>query len=204
MGITHSVLTHGLSYGTDCTSLVSFLLELGNTKTKGIGVIDPETTTNDQISQMHAAGVRGIRVNLYKYSAMHDLSRQKVALCEHARRISRFPGWTMAFTHTHPEFWRDLRPVIESEIVSRGIRLVTDHFALLKGASMLPPEYRGDVTCQPGFADIISLVRDGLLWVKLSAPYRVSEAAPSYIDLKPVVRALIEANPRRILWGSDW
>lgn len=204
IGITHSVLTHGLSYGTDCTSLMSFLLELGNSKTKGIGVIDPDTTTDEQISQMHAAGVRGIRVNLYKYSAMHDLERQKVALREHARRITRFPGWTMAFTHIHPEFWGDLRPVIESDVAAIGIRLVTDHFALLKGCSMLPPEYHADVTRQPGFSEIISLVRDGLLWVKLSAPYRVSDAAPSYDDLKPVVRALVEANPRRVLWGSDW
>lgn len=204
IGITHSVLTHGLSYGTDCTSLLSFLLELGKTNTKGIGVIDPDTTTDEQINQMHSAGVRGIRVNLYKYSAMHDLERQKVALREHARRITRFPGWTMAFTHVHPEFWGDLRPTIESEVASKGIRLVTDHFALLKGRTLLPAEYQGDVTKQPGFSEIISLVRDGLLWVKLSAPYRVSDAAPSYEDLKPVVRALVEANPRRVLWGSDW
>ena len=57
---------------------------------------------------------------------------------------------------------------------------------------------------QPGFDAIISLLREGLLWVKLSAPYRVSELAPGYEDLKPVVRTLVGANPRRVLWGSDW
>lgn len=204
IGITHSVLTHGLSYGSDCTSLLEFLVELGRTKTKGIGVIDPDETPDETISRMHVAGVRGIRVNLYKYQAMHDLERQKIALREHARRISSFPGWTMAFTHIHPEFWGALRPVIEEHVAGRSIRLVTDHFALLKGASMLPSEYGGDVTKQPGFTDIVSLVRDGLLYVKLSAPYRVSEAGPDYRDLKPLVRALVDANPRRVLWGSDW
>lgn len=203
-GLSHSVLTHGLSYGSDCTSLLAFLSELGSSNTKGISVIDPDTTSDETIALMHDAGVRGIRVNLYKYSAMHDLERQKIALREHARRITRFPGWTMAFTHVHPEFWGRLRPVIEHDVTSRGIRLVTDHFALLKGPSMLDPDCEGDIARQDGFAEIVSLVRDGLLWVKLSGPYRVSELGPDYQDLKPLVRAFVDANPRRVLYGSDW
>ncbi|KAJ9650165.1 hypothetical protein H2198_010527, partial [Neophaeococcomyces mojaviensis] len=67
-----------------------------------IAIIDPDTTSDDTVSQMHTAGVRGIRVDLYKYGAMHDLERQKTALKEHARRITKLPGWTMAFTYVHP------------------------------------------------------------------------------------------------------
>lgn len=204
IGISHSVLTHGLSYGNDCTSLLAFLTALDKSKTKGIGVIDPQTTTDDELDQMHSAGVRGVRVNLYKYKAMHDVELQKLALQEHARRIRRYPGWTLTFTHTHPEFWGELRSVIEKELVPSGIRLVTDHFALLKGKSMLGECHQADITTQPGFSDIIQLIRDGSLWIKLSAPYRVSEQAPGYEDLEPLVRALVDANPRRVLWGSDW
>ena len=40
--------------------------------------------------------------------------------------------------------------------------------------------------------------------LKLSAPYRVRNQAPGYEDLKPLVRALVDANPQRALWGSDW
>ncbi|KIW08192.1 uncharacterized protein PV09_01123 [Verruconis gallopava] len=139
LGITHSVLTHGLSYGDDCSSLKSFVAELGRSSTVGVGVIDPETVTPEELAAMQAAGVRGIRVNLYKYGAMHDVERQKIALRQHARILRRYcPHWSMAFTHVHPEFWGDLKPVIEGEICAPGIRLITDHFALLKGASMLP------------------------------------------------------------------
>lgn len=203
-GITHSVLTHGLSYGSDCSSLTTFLEELGTVCTKGISVIDPETTSIAELSRMHDAGVRGIRVNLYRYGAMHDLEKQKATLRAHARCIANFRGWTMAFTHVHPEFWAELCPVIESEVAIRGIRLVTDHFALLKGASMLREDQASSPLTQPGFEAIISLVRDGLLWVKISAPYRVSNLSPTFDDLKPLVRALVDANPRRILYGSDW
>jgi predicted TIM-barrel fold metal-dependent hydrolase len=205
LGITHSVLTHGLSYGDDCTSLKTFVTELGQQQTFGIGVIDPDTITTTELKEMQAAGIRGIRINLYKYGAMHDVENQKKALRDHARVIKEHcPGWSIAFTHTHPEFWRELKPTIEEEISSAGIPLITDHFALLKGASMLPEEHKDDVTKQSGFEDIIELVHSGSLWVKISAPYRVSEVEPTYDDLKPIVRALVNANPERIIWGSDW
>lgn len=204
MGLTHSVLTHGLSYGDDCISLQSFVPELGKSCTLGIGVIDPATTTPVELRQMREAAIRGIRVNVYKYNAMHDVERQKVALGEHAAVVKYYcPGWSMAFTHTHPEFWGELAPVVE-KIVASGIPIVTDHFALLKAASTLPEEYKGDITLQPGFADIVSLVRSGALYVKISAPYRISDLEPDYADVRPLVTALVEANPEQILWGSDW
>lgn len=153
---------------------------------------------------MQEAGIRGVRINNYKYNAMHDVERQKVALREHAAVLKRHcPGWSMTFTHMHPEFWGELTPVVE-EIVYRGTPLITDHFALLKAASMLPEQYKADITSQPGFADIVSLLRSGALYIKISAPYRVSDLAPDYEDVQPLVMALVEANPRHVLWGSDW
>ncbi|GLA26537.1 hypothetical protein AnigIFM63326_003700 [Aspergillus niger] len=205
IGITNSVLTHGLSYGPDCTSLKAFVQELGESGTRGIGVIDPDKTTPEELQEMHKQGIRGIRVNLYQYQAMHDVERQKQALRDHIRAIKpHCPGWSIAFTHVHPEYWGELKPIIEEEVMSSSLHLVTDHFALLKAASMLPAEYEGDITRQPGFTEIMDLVRSGLLYVKLSAPYRVSHEAPRYADVKPLVRAFVDANPRQILWGSDW
>jgi predicted TIM-barrel fold metal-dependent hydrolase len=69
---------------------------------------------------------------------------------------------------------------------------------------MLPSRYRDDPTKQPGFAPIIRLVEDGHLYVKLSAPYRVSEQNPRYDDVKFLVRAFVDANPHQVIWGSDW
>lgn len=50
----------------------------------------------------------------------------------------------------------------------------------------------------------MEIVRCGHLWVKLSAPYRVSEMEPHYEDLEPLARAFTNANTYRIIWGSDW
>ena len=40
--------------------------------------------------------------------------------------------------------------------------------------------------------------------MKVSAAYRISTRPPDYSDVTPLARALIAANPERVLWGSDW
>src|SRR6202051_3508801 len=59
-------------------------------------------------------------------------------------------------------------------------------------------------TDQPGFAALVALVKAGYAYVKVSAAYRSSEKAPAYDDVAPLARALIAANPDRIVWGTDW
>lgn len=53
---------------------------------------------------------------------MHDADQQKLALKEHARVLrAHCPGWSLTFTQVHPEFWGQLRPVIEQEVVQAGL-----------------------------------------------------------------------------------
>ena len=51
---------------------------------------------------------------------------------------------------------------------------------------------------QPGFADLLDLVRGGIAYVKLAAPYRNSDRGPDYPDVTPFARALI-ADPQVLL-----
>jgi predicted TIM-barrel fold metal-dependent hydrolase len=170
LGITNSVLTHGLSYGNDCTLLKAFVPELGHESTKAVGVIDPDSTSDDEMLAMNAAGVRGLRVNLYRYKTTADVAL-KEALKAHAQRIANLSlPWSLTMTTIHCEFWDELEPFIQQTIAKDGIQLITDHFALLKAPSMLPVEYQSDPTKQPDFEAIMRLVRAGTLWVKLSAP----------------------------------
>lgn len=57
---------------------------------------------------------------------------------------------------------------------------------------------------QPGFDAVLSLVSAGKAYVKLSAAYRSSKQAPGYADVEVLAAALINANPERMLWGTDW
>ncbi|KAI0486361.1 amidohydrolase 2, partial [Xylaria cf. heliscus] len=205
LGLKGSVLTHGLSYGDDCSSLKTFVPLLGSEVTRAIGTIDPEAASDAELYAMHEAGIRGVRINLYRYKAMEDIELQKKAILEHSTRIKKLSlGWSITMTTIRTEFWSKLAPFIEATVAKDRVQLVTDHFGLLKAASMLPPHYSKDPGTQPGFAAIMQLVRDGHLWVKLSAPYRVSKNAPNYSDVEFLVRAFFDANKYRLVWGSDW
>ena len=57
----------------------------------------------------------------------------------------------------------------------------------------------------PGFAALLRLTREGKVWVKLSGASRITNRSDMpYVDTAPYARALIQANPSRILWASDW
>ena len=57
---------------------------------------------------------------------------------------------------------------------------------------------------QPGFKDLLDLMRAGKAYVKISAAYRSSTDAPTYADIAPIAKALIAANDERVIWGTDW
>ena len=84
---------------------------------------------------------------------------------------------------------------IKDLVAASPVPVVFDHFGGAQAA--LGPE-------QPGFADLTDLVRTGKAYVKISGAYRASDLAPYYPDAAPLARALIAANPDRIVWGTDW
>jgi predicted TIM-barrel fold metal-dependent hydrolase len=55
----------------------------------------------------------------------------------------------------------------------------------------------------PGFRSLLTLLESGKVWVKLCA-YRNLLTAPDWETGLPFHRKLIEANPSRLVWGSDW
>lgn len=51
---------------------------------------------------------------------------------------------------------------------------------------------------------IVELMKSGKGWVKLSALYHDSNGADDYADTVAVGRAYVEAEPSRVVWGTDW
>jgi predicted TIM-barrel fold metal-dependent hydrolase len=80
-------------------------------------------------------------------------------------------------------------------VLASPVPVVFDHFG--RAEAKLGVE-------QPGFADLLELLRSGKAYVKISGAYRVSEHGPDFADAAPLAKALIAANPDRIVWGTDW
>jgi len=50
---------------------------------------------------------------------------------------------------------------------------------------------------------LLNLLKQGNCWIKLSGPYRIAKDKP-LSTVAPLGRALVEARPDRLIWGSDW
>ena len=173
-------------YGTD-NSATLYGMKARGASARGIAVID-EKTPESELDTMDKAGFRGIRLNL----ATAGQSDPGVARSRFQAAIERVKrrGW-------HLQMYVTLAVIsgIKDLVRASPVPVVFDHFG---GAQAALGEK------QPGFADLVELVRSGSAYVKISGAYRASRRAPDYPDVVPLARALIEANADRIVWGTDW
>jgi predicted TIM-barrel fold metal-dependent hydrolase len=173
-------------YGTD-NSATLYGLRARGANARGVAVIDEKTPEKD-LDAMAAAGIRGIRLNLAT-GRQADLAEARLRFAAALNHI-KSRRW-------HLQIYTSL-PVISGItdlVLASPIPVVFDHFGGAQAALGLK---------QPGFADLIELVRSGRVYIKISGAYRASTQAPDYPDLAPFAKALIGANPDRILWGTDW
>ena len=128
------------------------------------------------LEEMHRIGARGIRVNLYN-AGLDDPAAALRALQKAAKRAKSMGWHVQVFTTI------SLIEKLESALQDFDVPLVVDHFGLPQTEKI---------------ESLVRLVRRGKAYVKLSAPHRFAA------DPAPLARALAEANPDRVLWGTDW
>jgi predicted TIM-barrel fold metal-dependent hydrolase len=173
-------------YGTD-NSATLYGMKARGADARGVAVID-EKTPESELDSMDRAGIRGIRLNL----ATGGTNDPAVARQRFQTGIDRVKG-----RNWHVQLYTNLNMIsaLKDQFSESPVSIVFDHFAGAQAA--LGPQ-------QPGFADVLNLVKSGKAYVKISGAYRASKAAPDYRDVIPLAQALIAANPDRILWGTDW
>lgn len=173
-------------YGTD-NSATLFGMKARGPNARGVAVIDDKTSENE-LDKMEQEGFRGIRLNL----ATGGINDPKVGRARFAAAVERMKsrGW-------HVQLYTTLAMIsaIKDQVMNAPVPVVFDHFG---GAQAeLGVE-------QPGFSDLVELVKSGKAYVKISGAYRSSKQAPDYSDVVPFAKVLIAANPERIVWGTDW
>jgi predicted TIM-barrel fold metal-dependent hydrolase len=176
----HLVLVQPSVYGTDNRLLLQALAREPG-RHRAVVVIDRHTS-EAELDQMHALGVRGVRFN--RVSPVGNGPADFAAL---APRL-RARGW-------HVQWYAHAAQLAEVAALHQGSGLVAvlDHLAGL-GAHTAP----GD----PAWQALGQLADQGA-WVKLSGWYRLQATAP-YEALLDTVRRVAEAVPQRLVWGSDW
>jgi predicted TIM-barrel fold metal-dependent hydrolase len=183
--IRRFVIVQPSFYGTDNSMLLESLDALGG-RGRGVAVINPETTSARTLSGMASQGVRGLRLNLY------SPLREKAPL---AARFEAVEGHARDFDW-HIEVIAPIRILAENASLLRTARVpvVIDHYGL----------YAGTRPDQPEGNSLLELLAQPHVWIKLSAPYRVS-ADPLATRADPAwTGAILKIAPGRCVWGSDW
>lgn len=185
LGLERFVIVQPSYYGTDNSCLLDALAQSGDAA-RGVVMIE-EDTSRAELSAMHAAGTRGLRLDLFK-RASQPLADIRAYILRMAAKIAPL-GWHLQF-YVPGRIVRDLIDFF----AGLEIDYVIDHMGY-----MLEEEGLTDVD----FSRLIELARSGRCWIKLSAPYRLARKR-GYDAVEGVAKAIVEAAPERAIWGSDW
>ncbi len=174
-------------YGTDNSSTLFGMKARGATA-RGVAVIDDKTTESP--ARRDAGGRFPRQSASISPPAASAIPMSAAPRFTAAVERMKARGWHVQLYTTLP-----MISAIKELVLASPVPAVFDHFGGLEASLGLE---------QPGFSDLVALVKSGKAYVKISGAYRSSNLAPDYQDMVPYARALIAANPDRIVWGTDW
>ena len=181
LGTERCVIVTPSCYGTDNSCTISALRQFGECA-RAIVVID-ENTPMDTLKKWNEYGVRGIRFNLV--SGSEDQLNFALALSEKVSEL----GW-----HTQFLMAPDTTVKMAKQLHQYPTTLVFDHMGNLPVDIGIKHE---------AYEVLLSLMREGKAYVKLSA-YYMNSKRDDMQDMISIGRAYLKDAPERLLWGSDW
>jgi len=184
LGLERAVIVHASCHGADMRATLDAIRRSGG-RYRGTAIIDPSVSER-QFQQMHDGGIRGVRFNFVR----HLGGRPDMGFFKKTVGRLRDMGW-------HLILHLDADDLVEFESTFRKLPVpfVIDHMGRVKAA---------DGLAQPPFKVLLEEMKSENCWVKVCGAERVSSSGPPFTDAVPFARALIEAAPERVLWGTDW
>jgi predicted TIM-barrel fold metal-dependent hydrolase len=170
-------------YGTDNSSTL-YGMKARGADARGVAVID-DKTPESELDAMGRVGVVGIRLNLAT-GGTNDPTVARQRFEKAAERVKR-RNW-------HIQINTNLAVIsaVKDTLAASPVPVVIDHYG---GAR----ETLG--VDQPGFADLVGLVRGGSTYVKISVS---GGPRADYSGFIPLAKALLTADPDRCVWGTNW
>ena len=194
IGMSKVVLVQPSIYGTDNSCLLEALTTLGPQRARGVVVCDPDETTEQQLWQWHEMGVRGIRVNYVSDGLELAADEMRTTLLRYADLI-RPLAWVLQIYLPMA-----LMEVLEDLAPRLGVTLCIDHM----GCPSLTDDSTTDPYQIPGFPSLIRLLQQENVYVKFSAPYRLSKLQ-SQANLETIAKELLRKRGKdRVVFATDW
>ncbi|KAF3760439.1 hypothetical protein M406DRAFT_47323 [Cryphonectria parasitica EP155] len=200
VGASNVVIVQPSIYGHDNSCLLDALRVLGPGRARGVVALAPENKTFSivRLREWHELGVRGVRLNIKSTGDLVAREDVEVELRRCADAV-RPLGWII-------QLYIPLNMVraLEHIIPTLGVRICIDHMGAPGLKSHLPTNLPLDPYSLEGFDSLIRLLGEGNTFVKMSAPYRLSENDDFIGHVEPIAREILRVAPKRVVFATDW
>jgi 2-pyrone-4,6-dicarboxylate lactonase len=184
LGIEHCVIVHTTSHGTDNSATADALAAKGGAY-RGVALV--ETAVSDaELKRLDAAGFCGARFHYMGHVALREPIEAVMAF---GKRLADI-GWHLQI-HMTAELIGELAPAIRRSAVP----VVIDHMGRIDASRGLEQE---------PFRNLLALMQEQHVWVKVSGCDRATRTGPPYADAVPFARKLVVEFGDRCVWGTDW
>jgi len=152
---------------------------------RGVALVQTSVPDGD-LKKLNQQGFRGARFHFMKHLASGATVDEILAL---AKRLAPV-GWHLQI-HMESALIGDMAPALARSPVP----VVVDHMGRVDASLGLG---------QKGFQDLLSLMGNENVWVKVSGSERASRQKSPWSDAVPFARKLVAEYGDRVLWGTDW
>ena len=182
LGVERAVIVQASCHGSDNRAMLD-AIAASPAKTRGVAIVDASFGEKDYAA-LDRRGVRGARFNFVRHlggAPDMDVFHRVV------ERIAPL-GW-------HVVLHMDGADIIPLSDMMRKLPLpfVIDHMGRVEAAKGVE---------QPAFRALLDLANLPNCWIKVCGAERISP--PPYDAALPIAHALVEKNPDRVLWGTDF
>ncbi len=184
LGLERAVIVHASCHGADMRVTLDAIARSGG-RYRGTAIID-ESYTQKDFERMHEGGIRAVRFNFVR----HLGGRPEMGFFKKTVERVRAMGWHLIL-HLDAQDIVELKDTLDA----LPVPFVIDHMGRVRASDGLE---------QAPFRALLGLMKNLNAWVKICGAERVSTKGPPFSDAVPFGRALVEAAPDRVLWGTDW
>ncbi len=170
-------------YGPDNSATIYGMQARGK-DARGVAVID-DKTTDAELDRLAKLGFKGIRLNL-STAGVNDPNVARQRFLAAAERV-KSRNWHVQLNTTLPVI-----AAMKDALAASPVPIVFDHYGNAN-------EELG--VNQPGFSDLVALVKSGKAYVKISV---TAGPRQNYAYFTPLAQMLIAANVDRCIWGTNW
>lgn len=183
LGVTYAVVVQPSTHRFDTTITLAGVAQDPD-RLRAV-VCQPVDTPLATWIKLKEIGVVGTRLNM-----IHNPDQSSLPSVDFLKKLRDAGLFLQVFSRG-----RKLAEIVEMALQA-GTTLVVDHLG--------NPDPEMD-TDQPGFVDMLQAAREGEVYIKLSAPFRMTEDDRSFKIATQFARVALETVPlTRFLAGTDW